>query len=388
MKSSAFYYVALFSQIRCENVDPKGLYKDVIKNPQFYLKPWELRDLFGVKTISDAITIVDKLKDTYHAIDYAVIEERLYFHLKIGLTNNIVKGKYNNYSSNSMLPQSKIVNHYIKKNKGYFVISKIDIYKCFYQNGEKHGILDLFVLLYLNQVYNSEYVGDCFSLKLSTYRCCLWRIKQNTNRYGLSTPRLLFSIREEDLAGFINVDKKSIERYLRKLAKASLITYIPFNRRGCCILIGEYTKEQQAFVERTLHDFIAEYNENNKSKEMRYAIKPDDTFQGLNVRAKLLTGKPEEYREIGFQKQPSTHHPNSLFGDDDESAHQEDITKKAVIHSPVDAEYRPSTESKPPSSFMTPFQSDQPDQFHNPEFDEDYLYEDEYYGEEYYEEIA
>lgn len=300
LQSSAFYYLALSSRMVCQNVDSIGRYKKHIKNPQFYIKTYDLKALFGVKSSKEVTDILTRLKQDYHAIEFYKSKDDYYFHLKIGLTNQLSNNTYHKMVDGKYTPESKL-QYYISNNEGYFPVSKIDIFNCFYKDsnkrGIKHGILDLFILLYLNQVTESEYTQNVLPRKLNDYRCCLWRVIENPAE-NYCPPALVFIIRKADLAKFLNITEKTIYRNLKVLDKFGLISYIPFGARGGCVIIQELDDDEREYIKSTLDSFIASYNLQNAQYDKKYSLKKDAVIQGLHVESEHLEEAPMEYRSL------------------------------------------------------------------------------------------
>ena len=235
IKNYAFDYVVLLSRAVCDNVDKVG---DVeLKNsdkPQAYIRVCDLPEVLGVTTEKEALEILDVLKNKYNAIDYDVKMRRhgrfmyrtAYFHFYVGV-KYITRGTYSRRNKNAVNCMSAILN-----DEGFVYIDKTAFFKTFYGGKEQAGILDYFMLLRLNAVYNADYMEEYIPNDLRNCHMALWRVDAK------SKEKSEFSIycRISDIADFLNISPLTINMYNKQLEKAGLLHNIYLNKRGTVFL--------------------------------------------------------------------------------------------------------------------------------------------------------
>lgn len=302
----AFWFLCLLSKVICNNVDPKGILTEHISNPHFYITLRELIQLFGVRTKSDALLILETLVNRYNAIDfYQDKSGKIWVHLNFGLHNYISQKGYRRHNADGTLSDEAKIAYSVNNNHGYFSFSKVEIFKRFFTDDSSHGVWDLFVLLFLNSTCNSLHTSDCFPEGLKGLHFCLWRTK---NGNSMIAPRLSFYIRQPELAEFLDVDTRTIQRYLNKLEENKLISTITMPGRGICVIFNECSTEQQDAIRSMLESYISDYNARNSDIEVTYSITNTDLLP-LNVHPSVLDSNSSTEYDLSIKQQPDAGYP-------------------------------------------------------------------------------
>ncbi len=232
----AFYFLCLYSNAICENVDTKGVTK-MIGKPNFYFLNEEIRNVFGVSTDKQGFDILDVLKNKYKVIDYerikseklSISKSKIYVYINLK-NENLPKGDYTAKNKNALNNKTAI-----KANDGFVLINKLDFFNKFYSNREcKPNVKDLYFLFRLNTVFNEEKLYDVIPENLQKIHIVLWRpTKLHSTEVNFS-----FYAKLNSIFNYYRIDERNQPRYLGKLEDENLISLIRLPNRGTVVIFS------------------------------------------------------------------------------------------------------------------------------------------------------
>lgn len=247
----AFWYICLFSHLICKDVDEDGIFVFESFTPHCYIKAVDIKNVLNVKTYNEATHILNTLKNNYSAIDFRKYEDKVFLEFKISVdfkkTYDVYFKKYINGRETPEYKRLKAINH----NNGFFMINKMELFYHFYNRPEyEHGILDFWILLFLNHIINAEKINYYIASELKAIPFCLWGVESNFSKYSIL-------INYNKLARLLNVSERTIKRYIKTLNESEIITTISFKGQGIVILLGHYSAPD---LKEPLSDMINHQN--------------------------------------------------------------------------------------------------------------------------------
>lgn len=256
-KSYAFFYLCLLSKAVCRNVDTKN--KTSLSNkPNTYIKINELCNTLGVKYKSEALNILEVLKETYHSIDFEIVNKIVYIYFTIK-SESMPDGDYSRHNTDAYKNAMSI-----KNNEGFILIDKYVFFNTFFNNTISKGIQDFYVYLRLNTVYNDENLNDYIPKKLRNKYITLWK----PSVISFDDTALSVYAHQNDFARLFNVNEKTIQRYLKALKYAHMLSYYYINKRGTTIVFSflnkskkKHLKSEKINFKKHICEFIAEFKE-------------------------------------------------------------------------------------------------------------------------------
>ena len=276
-KSYAFTFLLLLSNAVCENVDSQNIVNINGNKPNMYLTEQELKNLLNVKSRAELNHILNNLVANYNAIQFKIIKSYCqghriyYYYFYFNICNQYIeKG---NYSRNNVDAFNNVMA--IKNNEGFILVNKTQLFDTFYKtNKNSIGIEDLYLLLRLNTVFNSNNLIDSVPEKLKNFHIALWKNKNNNADIEYS-----LYCRQSDFSSIFGVSTKTISRYMKILKKAGLIDYSYLYKRGTVIsfsyldqICDEYENREKIrvsssfrtinFVTEKIIEFIIKFSKN------------------------------------------------------------------------------------------------------------------------------
>ena len=261
----AYYFLTLLSQAESKNVDYKGTVP--INEPNLYISVDDLLMLFNINRTAILFKLLNHMQDSLNVIQYCkrktkikgIYQEAIYVHFNVCNERILNEASgYDFYANRNA----------IKKREGFFLVNKKSIFEAFFKNKKyRHGPRDLYILLRLNTVRNSEHLEACMPIELKLYSMALFQFSGNDK------PRCIDFIplfHQKQLANFLKTDEKTISRFMSLLQDADLISYETIHKRGTAInfryldlLYGNpIEKELISLMALKILEFINDYNSN------------------------------------------------------------------------------------------------------------------------------
>lgn len=232
-------FLSLLGNAVCEDVDTKN--KIVFSNPEYkanmYIADYDFAKFVGTNNRKLQMEALDILQDIYEAIEYKAVKTydedhgtHYIFYIHFIICNQyITKGTYSRQNKDAFSNVMAIASH-----SGFFLVNKEEFYNTFYNNQiYPHSLKDFYFLLRLNTIFCSDVISDSVPDDLKHTHIAVWKIEKKTS---LEDVRYSLYCRQKDLAEFLGIDNKTVQRYLKLLKKAGLLDYAYMHKRGTVIL--------------------------------------------------------------------------------------------------------------------------------------------------------
>ena len=316
-KSYAYYALRIMSIAVCENVDSENRIKIDGKKPQLYIEQRKLRKLFGVPSFPIALNVLENLKEKYNFLDYKIVSTSRTRYIKVvyiyikKCIRKVPKGAYSRMNANAFSNAMAI-----KNNTGFFFVNKKELFDIFFKGNEHHGAEDLYILLRLNCVHDPDNTNGIVPEELRDCNIALWKLKNDQYDAFGNEIKFIFYLRQKELAKFLNIKIKTLQKYMTKLRKIGMIDNIYLQKRGTMFLFPEldrimkvgifsdsYNNFDDPFGGPPDNDFGDYYEKYNYDKSCNLNYASNNTLEDNNfVRFKKFK-KNVKYFVAGFIKE-------------------------------------------------------------------------------------